>query len=176
MRGYVRAAALLLLLGVTSVCQFERRPDLTEGPVTEARSATTDAAATSPEDSVRVTVRAVTNALATSDSALVVSLTTPDAVLIDHAMDLRWTRTAGGPLPGPLVDSGNGLRWSVEDITIALLTDGSALLSGRFTVPGVPGSAPSSAVETWLAIRTDSGWRVRYMHRSREAGRDRPAP
>ena len=175
MRGCVRVAALLLLLGATSACWFERRPDLAEEPVTEAADAPLDPPAIPLEDSVRATMEAVAEAFAAGDSALVVALTTPDAILIDHAEGLRWTRTAGGPLPGPLPDPGDGLTWSLEDIKIGLLTDGSALLSGRFTVPGAAEDVSSSAVETWLVIRTDDGWRARYLHRSREAGRSRPA-
>lgn len=169
MRGCTWAATLFLFLGTASACQFERRPDLAGEFVTETPLALPS---TSLEDSVRMTVEAMIDAFAASDSALVVALTTPDAVLIDHAGGLRWTRAAGGPLHDP----GNGLTWSVEDLAVAALTDGFALLSSRFTVPDAAEDVPPSAVETWLLIRTDSGWRVHYLHRSQGAGRNGPAP
>lgn len=173
MRVCAWVVPLFLCLGAASACQFERRPDLAGELVAEAPLALSS---TSLEDSVRMTVQAMTDALAAGDSVLVVALTTPDAVLIDHVGGLRWTRAARGLLPGPLPDPGNGLTWSVEDLAVASLTDGFALLSRRFTVPDAAGDVPSSAVETWLVIRTDSGWRVHYLHRSQGSERSGPTP
>ena len=173
MRDCAWATTLFLFLGTTSACQFERRPDLAGELVTEAPLALPS---TTLEDSVRMTVEAMIDAFAASDSALVVALTTPDAVLIDHAGGLRWTRAAGGLLPGPLPDPGNGLTWSVEDLAVASFTNGLVLLSSRFTVPDAAEDVLSSTVETWLVIRTDGGWRVHYLHRSQGAGRNGPAP
>ena len=84
---------------------------------------------------------------------------------------VRWTH-AGGRLPLPLAALDSTVAWALEAIAFDSIGDGAALYSGVFTTPT---ANPSwSAVESWVVVRTDAGWRVRYLHRSR--GQEEAAP
>jgi hypothetical protein len=174
-RPGVRAgAALLLTLGVVSACRFERRTDLVaDEPVAVALYLAPDHPTTPLEDSVRAAVIGLTDALGAADSARVVALTTPEAILVDLEEGARWTR-AGGSLPRPL-SADETLAWQIEGISFDPLADGGALYSCLFGATTAAGAA-WSAVESWVVVRTDAGWRVRYLHRSREPGRSTPLP
>ena len=169
MRRRVRAgAALLLTVGAAAACRFERRTDLVaDEPAAAALYLAPDHPTTPVEDSVRAAVLGLNDALGAADSARVVALTTPDAILVDLEQGARWTR-AGGPLPRPLA-ADEALAWQIEGISFDLLADGGALFSCLFGGTN-PEGATWSAVESWVVVRTDAGWRVRYLHRSREPG------
>lgn len=175
--GRAGGAALLLLLGAASACRFERRPDLTgDEPVTATLYRPPDYPTTPVEDSVRGTVVAVTEAFAVGDGARVAQLTTREAILIDQEDEVRWTRAGGSPLPRPLPSAERGLSWRMEGSSFALLSDGVALYSCLFTASVTAEEVPWSAVESWILVRTEGGWRVRYLHRSRGLGRSTPLP
>jgi hypothetical protein len=161
-------------MGAVSACRFERRTDLVaEEPVTAALYLAPDHPTTPLEDSVRAAVVGLNDALGAADSARVAALTTPDALLVDLEQGARWTR-AGGSLPAPL-SADDALAWQIEGISFDLLGDGGALYSCLFGGTTAAGAA-WSAVESWVVVRTDAGWRVRYLHRSREPGRGTPLP
>jgi hypothetical protein len=132
---------------------------------------------TAPEDSVRAAVVAVSDAFAAADDERVEALTTPDAVFIDLSDDVRWTREDGGRLPRPLASLDPSMTWELSGESFRPLADGVALYSTTF-VTLVDGDAPYMlpAAESWIVVRTDAGWRVRYLHRSRAPGPSTPLP
>jgi hypothetical protein len=164
-RGRAGGAALLLLVGAASACRFERRTDLVEDePVLAALYRAPDHPTTPFEDSVRAAVIAVSDALGASDSAAVVRLTTPDAVLIDQDEAIRWTRV-GGTLPRSLAHDAS-LSWRIQATSFGPIGSDGALYSVLLEA-APPEAEPRSAVESWVVVRTDAAWRVRYLHRSR---------
>jgi hypothetical protein len=126
-----------------------------------------------PEDSVRAAVVAVEDALVSGEDDRVAALTTPDVILIDLGEDARWTAQDGGRLPRPLASVDPGVAWERVDETYRPLADGVALYSAMFAAQ-VDADEPYllPAAESWIVVRTDAGWRVRYLHRSR--GNDTP--
>ena len=172
-------AVLLVLLTLTAACRVERRPDLDEsepGPtalVPELRGGSEPA-----RDSVRQVVAAVNEALALGDVTRVAQLSAPGAVLIDQEEGVRWTRQeAASTLPRPLLGRGDGLGWRVESTSLDFLGDGgTALLSARYHASVSGESVPWTAVETWVLVRREGGWGLRYMHRSRGLGEEIATP
>jgi len=165
--GVSAARALLLaalLLG--SACRFERRPDLAADP---ADSVPRVEGSSGPvEDSVRAVIAAVTAALDAGDAGAVARLTARDAVLIDQEDEVRWAREdAAARLPRPLRVEGEGLGWETEGSTFARLSDASALVSVRLHAAPASDSAAWTATESWVLVREDGTWRLRYLHRSR---------
>jgi hypothetical protein len=150
---------MLLLVGAASACRFERRTDLEDAP---------PAGLTVPEDSIRAAVDALEDAFAAADDERAEALTTPDAVLIDLSDDVRWTRVDGGRLPRPLVSAEPSLVWELVAESYQPLADGVALYSATFAAL-VDRDEPQllPAAESWVVVRTDAGWRVSYLHRSR---------
>jgi hypothetical protein len=168
-RARAGSATLLLLIGAASACRFERRTDLVGNVVAVTPTA--------PEDSVRAAVAAVADAFAAADDERVEALTTPDAVFIDLSEDVRWTREDGGRLPRPLASLDSTMTWELSGESIQPLAEGVALYSATF-VALVDGDAPYvlPAAESWIVVRTDAGWRVRHLHRSRALGSSTPLP
>ena len=171
-------AVLLVLLTLTAACRVERRPDLDEsdpGPtalVPELRGGSEPS-----RDSVRQVVAAVNEALALGDVTRVAQLSAPGAVLIDQEEGVRWTRQeAASTLPRPLLGRGDGLGWSVEATSLDFVGEGTALLSARYHASVSGESVPWTAVETWVLVRSDGGWRLRYLHRSRGLGEETATP
>jgi hypothetical protein len=160
------------MVGAASACRFERRADLgPDQPLPAGIYLPPDHPTTPLEDSVRAAVVGVTDALGAADSARVLQLTTPDAVLIDQDEDIRWTR-GDGVLPRSLGHDGS-LAWQVRAISFGRLGSGGALYSVLLAAEA-PEQEPWAATESWVVVRTDAGWRVRYLHRSR--GNDTPSP
>jgi uncharacterized protein (TIGR02246 family) len=173
--GLAPARALLLaalLLG--SACRFERRPDLAAGRA--ADSVPPVAGSSGPvEDSVRAVIAAVTAALDAGDGGRVAQLTARDAVLIDQEDEVRWTRDdAAARLPRPLRAEGEGLGWETDGSTFARLSDASALVSVRLHATPASDSAAWTATESWVLVREDGTWRLRYLHRSRGLAGSQP--
>lgn len=164
-RARAGCLGLLLLTGAASACRFERRADLgSDEPLPAGIYLPPDHPTTALEDSVRAAVVGVTDALGAADSARVFQLTTPDAVLIDQEEDIRWMR-GDGVLPRSLAHD-ESLAWQVQAISFGRLGSGGALYSVLLEAE-VPEQEPWAATESWVVVRTDAGWRVRYLHRSR---------
>jgi uncharacterized protein (TIGR02246 family) len=172
----VRLARILLLAGVLLgwACRFERRPDL--GAREPADSVLPVEGSSGPvEDSVRAVIAAVSAALGNGDASRVAQLTTADALLIDQEDEIRWTRSdAAARLPRPLRAEGEGLAWEADGSTFAQLSDGSVLVSMRLRATPASDSASWTATESWVLVRADGGWRLRYLHRSRGLGGSEP--
>jgi hypothetical protein len=168
-RARAGCAGLLLLVGATSACRFERRTDLGTDALVDTPTA--------PQDSVRAAVIALSDAFAAGDDERAEALTTPDAVLIDLSEDVRWTRADGGRLPRPLASLEPSMAWEPSGESFQPLADGVALYSTTF-VAQVDGDEPYvlPAAESWIVVRTDAGWRVRYLHRSRASVPSTPLP
>lgn len=175
-RRWVPAAVLAAAL-LASACRFEKRPDLAaREPADSTLYLRTGGAVTPLEDSVRATITAVNEAFRLGDVARVAQLTTRDAVLVDQEDEVFWTRAdAGSRLPRPLRGE-DKLGWEPVGSTVSSLADGSELALVRFQASVSGESVPWTAVESWLLERTDLGWRVRYLHRSRGLGRTAPRP
>jgi ketosteroid isomerase-like protein len=174
-----RVWALLFVAGAAlgAGCRFERRPDLAaEEPIGGTLYAPTgDTGAV--EDSVRATMVAVSEAFRVGDVARVAQLTTRDAVLIDQEDEVRWTRTdAAAQLPRPLMGGAEGLAWTLASSSFTPLSEGAALVALAFQASVAGETVPWSAVESWVLVRTEAGWRLRYLHRSRGLGPSDPLP
>lgn len=162
MRGRALAGPSLLVAALLGACRFERRPD---APVAESAAALQAAAA----DSAGAAMRALTEALATRDVDRVRAATTPDALLIDQDEGVRWSpeRAAEVRPPSPLAPGLEGLGWEMVDSSYAALAPNAALFSLRYRAPRSLDPVPRVANESWVVVRTETGWRVRYLHRSR---------
>lgn len=177
----IRGAPVLVLLvtaALSAGCRFEKRPDLAAGePVLGTAYTPTTPSGGATEDTVRATINAVREAFRVGDVTRVAQLTTRDAVLIDQEDEVRWTRAdAAAQLPRPLVGGDEGLAWTLDDSSFSMLAADAALVSHRFRASVSGESVPWTAVETLVVVRTEEGWRLRYLHRSRGLGREEPAP
>lgn len=168
----VNRVRILLLAGFVAGsagagCTLEHRPDIQpdEAALEAADPATPRASA---EDSARAVVSAFREALALGDGARVAALTAPDALLVDQEEGVRWRHAAepAGVLPSPLVPGGDGLAWTVTSSEYARLGE-AGLLVTRYTAEVAGEEVPWTAVESVVVVRTEEGWRVRYLHRSR---------
>jgi len=171
----VRKLALSVLgLGLVfaaSGCRFERRADLTNGGALdlELRS---EPGSGPMEDSVRVVVNAIAEALHMGDVARVARLTVPGAMLIDQEDAVRWVRDSPTmATPRALTPRSATAAWALASSDFAAL--GSAALVVNEYVGVVPaGGGPLKEVETYVLVRTDEGWRLRHLHRSHGSPRD----
>lgn len=173
-----RAGLLLGVVALGSACRFEKRPDL----AAQQPAAGTQYSASTPsggplEDTVRATLAAVSDAFRVGDVTRVAQLTTRDAVLIDQEDEVRWTRAdAAAQLPRPLLGGTDGLGWTLAGSTFSMLSQDAALLSLDFQASVAGENVPWTAVESWVVARTEVGWRLRYLHRSRGLGRSEARP
>lgn len=167
-------AAVLLAAG----CRFEKRPDLAAREPRDSSLYVPSGAAGDPlADSVLATITTINEAFRLGDVARVAQLTTRDAVLIDQEDQVYWSRAdAAGRLPRPLRGGEDKLGWEPVGATLAAVGDGSELATLRFQASVSGEAVPWTAVESWVMARTDAGWRLRYLHRSRGLGRSSPRP
>jgi len=158
-----RVHAVLVAAVLCAACQLERRPD---APGTElAVDQPVQAAAT---DSAEAALTAMTSALEAGDPARVSQLATADAVLIDQTEGIRWTRAdSASPLPAPMRASTGGLGWRLLDSSSSRLAPDAALFSLSYAASVSVDTIPRTALESWVMVRTDGSWKVRYLHRSR---------
>ena len=162
-----RPLAALFAAVLCLACRLERRPD---GPGSEP-APDAPAASGNEADSAQDVIGAMALALAAGDPARVSEVSTGDAVLIDQDERVRWTRADSvGPLPAPLPVSERDLGWRLRDSSFMRLSPDAALLSLRYQASVSVDSIPRSAVESWVLVRTDGSWKVRYLHRSRGLG------
>lgn len=173
----VRAGMLAAALAAAG-CRFEKRPDLAaREPRDSSLYASSGTAGDPLADSVRATIATINEAFRVGDVARVAQLTTRDAVLIDQEDQVYWTRAdAAGRLPRPLRGAEDKLGWEPVGATFAALGDGSELATLRFRASVSGEAVPWTAVESWVMARTETGWRLRYLHRSRGLGRSSPRP
>jgi ketosteroid isomerase-like protein len=162
------------LLG--TACRFERRPDLGARQAGDTTLFFRSGGASDPvQDSVRAVITALDEAFRVGDITRVAQLTTRDVVLIDQEDEVYWTRADAARLPRALRGE-DKLGWEPTGTTVAALADGSELATLRFQASVSGESVPWTAVESWLLVRTEQGWRLRYLHRSRGLGRTAPRP
>ena len=174
-----RSWGILFLVGVLlwPACRFERRPDLAADERVDGIPYAASDTAIPVEDSVRAILVAVSEAFRVGDVTRVAQLTTEDIVLMDQEDEVHWTRPdAAAQLPRPLAGGGDPLGWTLASSSFSLLGEGAALVALHFQAPAAGESVPSTAVESWVLVRTAAGWRLRYLHRSRGLGRAEPIP
>jgi ketosteroid isomerase-like protein len=172
----VRRTLLLAATLAWVSCRFERRPDLDADGNPSAESVTLPSALATPlGDSIRAVVAALGEALEAGDVSRVAELTVPGATLIDQEEGLRWSREdAAAPLPRALLSSRDEpLTWALSSSDLTPFAD-AALLVHEYQAAVTGENVPWRAVETYLAVRTPEGWRVRHLHRSR--GQAPPPP
>lgn len=174
----VRAIPVLmvLLVGAVGGCTLEHRPDVQ--PDGAAVSAADPAGAVATvEDSARAVVAAFREALALGDGARVAALTVPGALLVDQEEGVRWRRATepDGALPSPLGSARGGLAWAVVSSEYARMGE-AGLLVTRYVAEVAGEEVPWSAVESIVVVRTEEGWRIRYLHRSRGPGEAGASP
>lgn len=158
---------LLVTALASSACRIERRPDLPVDGGDVTHEPAVGATSTPVEDSVRAVVSAVGEALQVGDVARVARLTAPSAMLIDQEEAARWTRDdPGAPLPRALSASGDGLVWTLERSHFDAM-GAAGLLVNEYRAAVAPGAIQWKAVETFILVRTEEGWRLRHLHRSR---------
>ena len=150
---------------LVSACRFEKRPDLAAGDAVAIPKG-------SPaEDSARATLVAMNDAFSVGDGARVAQLATQDAILFDQDERLRWMRSdATAGLPVPMLGRADGLGWRLVESSFSRLAPDAALFSLRYQASLPVDTILRTAVESWVLMRTDAGWRVRYLHRSRGLG------
>jgi ketosteroid isomerase-like protein len=147
-------------------CRFERRPDLPSQAPPEDVVVRPGLSASPMEDSARAVALALDEALAVGDVSRVTRLTSADALLIDQEEGVHWTPAlAEAALPRPL-STDRGLAWRLE-ITTFHAFPGSGLLVQEYRAVISGEGVPWRAVETLVLVRSDEGWRVAHLHRSR---------
>jgi hypothetical protein len=126
-------------------------------------------AASPVADSLRAIATALDEALAAGDVTRVAQLTVAGATLIDQEAGVRWSRAnAAGPLPPALAASGDApLEWALTSSEPMPLGDQAAALVNEYHALVTGEGVPWKAVETFVFVRTDAGWRLRHLHRSR---------
>ena len=165
-----RAAGVLLAVGaLVSACRLEKRPDLAANEDTRDTPYDPSIPPGSPvEDSARAALEAMSDAFGLGDGERAVQLTTPDAILFDQDERVRWMRSdAAARLPPALLGGADGLGWHLVESSFFLLGPDAAFFSLRYQASPSADPLPRTAVESWVLVRTDVGWRVRYLHRSR---------
>ena len=165
-----RAAGVLLVVGtLVSACRFEKRPDLAGNEDVRGIPNGPSVPPSSPvEDSVRAVLMAMSDAFGSGDGARVAQLTTPDAILFDQEERVRWIRSDEATrLPPALPDGTDGPGWHLVESSFFLLGPDAAFVSFYYQALPSADPLPRIAVESWVLVRTDAGWRVRYLHRSR---------
>lgn len=167
-RGVLTLLSLALSLSLAAGCTFERRADTEndeEGPDT--------AAATRLEilrDSLQATVGGFVEALRTGDHSRAVGMLHEEATLYDEESGHRWDPTqADSLLPGPMERDDAELRWELSE-SWAEIYDEAALVVLRYHATISREEAPWTAMETYVLVRADDGWRIRHLHRSRGPG------
>lgn len=167
-----RTCTALLAVALCAGCRLERRPD---APGTEV--AIDQPALDAATDSAEAVLGAMTSALEGGDPSRVSQLATPDAVLIDQTEGIRWTRAeATGPLP-PAMHAGTGeLGWRLLDSSYSRLAPEAALFSLRYGASVSEDTIPRTALESWVIVREEGSWKVRYLHRSRGLTPDASRP
>ena len=161
-------AALLLTLTAAPGCRFERRPDLpTDRELSLGTPASLEPAGTPAEDSARAVVISLAEALEVGDVARVARLTVPESVLIDQEEAVRWSHAnPDSPLPRSLSAGEDAPDWRLETSAYLPLGEGAVLIYEYQAL--TQEEAPAArAVETFVLVRTELGWRLRHMHRSR---------
>ena len=165
-----RAAGALLVVGtLVSACRFEKRPDLAGN---QDASGIPDGPSVPPsgpvEGSARAVLMAMSDAFGSGDGARAAQLTTPDAILFDQEERVRWIRSDEATrLPPALPDGTDGPGWHLVESSFFLLGPDAAFFSFYYQALPSADPLPRIAVESWVLVRTDAGWRVRYLHRSR---------
>ena len=160
-----RVGVVLAIAAVSSACRLEKRPDLVGS---EGTSGTPSISSATPaEDSARAALVAMNSALESGDGALVARLTTPDAVLFDQNERVRWTHAdTSAPLPPALSGGADGLGWHLVEASFFFLGPAAAFFSRRYQDSAEEEQTEETAVESWVLVRTEEGWLVRYLHRS----------
>jgi hypothetical protein len=174
LRTALVALATLLLC---AACRFERRPEPTSQSPADVDSLALPTGASAPvADSLRALAAALNEALARGDVSRIAQLTVASTTLIDQEAGIRWSRAnAAGPLPPALASGGDTpLEWALTSSEHALLGDGAALVVNEYAALVTGEGVPWKAVETFLFEKTEAGWRVRHLHRSR--GQSTPEP
>ena len=170
MSALLRTTGVLFAVSaLVSACRFEKRPDLeTNGATRDTPYGPSIPLGSPVEDSVRAVLVAMNDAFGLGDGARVAQLTTRDAVLFDQDERVRWMRSdATAPLPPPLSGSADGFGWRLVESTFSRLSPDAALLSLRYQAAPSTDPLPRTAAESWVLLRTEAGWRVRVLHRSR---------
>ena len=165
-----RSAWVLLVVGTfVSACRFEKRPDLAANQdVTETPYGPSIPQGSLIEDSARAVVGAMNDAFASGNGAGVAQLSTPEAILFDQNERVRWIRSdEAARLPPGLPDGADGLGWHLAESSFFLLGTDAAFLSLHYQALPSADLSARTVVESWVLVRTDAGWRVRYLHRSR---------
>jgi hypothetical protein len=170
MSAFGRAAGIVLVVGVlVSACRFEKRPDLTTNyAASDTPYGSSIPPGSSVEDSARAVLVAVSDAFGLGDEARVAQLTTPDVILFDQAERVRWISSeAAARLPPALLGAADGLGRHLVESSFFWLGSDAVFFSLRYQASPSVDPLPWTAVESWVLVRTDAGWRVRYLHRSR---------
>ena len=111
---------------------------------------------------------AVIDVLGLGDEVQVAQLTTPDVILFDQDERVRWMPSeAADRLPPALLSGADGLGWHLVESSFFWLGSDAAFFSLRYQTSPSSDLLGRTAVESWVLVRTDTGWRVRYLHRSR---------
>ena len=162
-----RAAGILVAFGtVASACRLEKRPDLEEAQ--GAGDAPSLSSVSSVEDSARAALVALSDALESGDGARVARLTTQDVILFDQDERAPWTRSDSISLLPPALSGGlDGLGWRAVESSFFLLGRDAAFFSLSYQASPAAEQLSRTALESWVLVRTEAGWRVRYLHRSR---------
>jgi hypothetical protein len=165
-----RAAGVLIAVGaLVSACRFEKRPDLAANQDARVIPDRSSVPPGSPvEDSARAVLVAMSDAFGAGDVARVDQLATPDVILFDQEERVRWVRSAEATrLPPALPDDAYRLGWHLVESLFYSLGPDAAFISLYYHALPSADPLPRIAVESWVLVRTDAGWRVRYLHRSR---------
>lgn len=167
-RRTVLLVSVLLPSCVAWGCEFQRRPEARNGGPDggSERVGAPPSAPTEARDSVGATVAAFQEALEAGDVSRAVGLLTAEATLHDAESGGRWDlSSADSLLPGPL-GRGGELRWMSGPTGITVFSDG-ALVVKRYRANIAGEDAPWTATETYVLLRTEEGWRIHHLHRSR---------
>jgi len=154
-----------LIFAVTG-CRFERRADLTNGGALELELRSGPGSGPM-EDSVRVVVNAIAEALHMGDVARVARLTVPGTMLIDQEDAVHWVRDSPtAAMPRALTPRSATAAWALASSTFVALGSAAALVVNEYVGVVPAGGGPLKEVETYILVRTDEGWRLRHLHRS----------
>jgi hypothetical protein len=165
-----RAVGIVFVVGaLVSACRLEKRPDLkTNDALSDTSYSPSVPLDSSVEDSARAVLVAVSDAFGLGDEVRVAQLTTPDVILFDQDEQVRWMSSeAAARLPPALMDGADDLSWHLVESSFFWLGSDAAFFSLRYQASPSADSLRWTAVESWVLVRTDTGWRVRYLHRSR---------
>ena len=160
---------LLAFATLVSACRFEKRPDLAANRDSrETPYGPSIPPGSTVEDSARAVLVAMSDAFGSGDGARVSQLTKPDAILFDQEERVRWIRSDEATrLPPALPDGTDGPGWHLVESSFFLLGPDAAFFSFYYQALPSADPLPRIALESWVLVRTDAGWRVQYLHRSR---------